>query len=37
MDQKVIVTVRFGGSLRYRMRQETSSPLFVDLSFTTHV
>ena len=37
MDQKVIITVRFGGKLRYRMRPETISPLSADLSCTTNV
>jgi len=37
MDQTVIITVRFGGNLCYRMRPETISPLFADLSSTTHV
>ena len=27
----------FGGNLRYRLRPETISPLFADLSCTTHI
>jgi len=37
MGQKVIITVGFGGNLRYRLRPETISPYFVNLSSTTHV
>jgi len=29
--------LRFDGNLRYRLRPETTSPLFADLSSTTHV
>jgi len=35
MDKKGIT--RFGGSLGYRLRPETISPHFADLSSTTHV
>jgi len=33
----LIITVDFGGDLRYRLRPETISPLSADLSCTTHV
>jgi len=35
MDHKVIIS--FGGSLGNRLRLETISPLFSNLSSTTHV
>jgi len=35
MGQKVII--RFHGNLRYRLRPETTSPHFADVSSTTHV
>ena len=35
MGQEVII--RFGGNLGYRLHPGTISPLFADLSFTTHV
>jgi len=35
MEQKVII--RFSWNLGYRLRPETISPLFADLSSTTHV
>jgi len=35
MGQKVIL--RFGGNRDYRLHPETISPLFADLSPTTHV
>jgi len=35
MGQKVIIG--FGGNLSYRLHPETISPLFADLSSTTHV
>jgi len=37
MGQEVIITVGFGGNLRYRLRPESISPSFADLSSTTHV
>jgi len=36
MDQKVII-IGFGRNLGYRLRTETISPLFADLSSTMHV
>jgi len=36
MDQKVIITVGFGGNLRYHLHPETISPSFANLSCTTH-
>jgi len=36
MGQKAII-IGFGRNLGYRLRTETISPLFVDLSSTTHV
>jgi len=32
-----VKTLGFGGNLHYRLRPETVSPLFADLSSTTHV